>query len=79
MTLKRGAGVELDVITTSSGYRGGGRPFDLMRPQTKLIDLTYQNSAFYPHSVSVCSLWFSQYTATVSPNSVNRLGFVVEM
>jgi hypothetical protein len=39
--------------------------------------LTLQISTLSPHSVSVCSVWFSQYTATVSPNSINRLGFVV--
>jgi hypothetical protein len=27
----------------------------------------------------MCSVWFSQQTATVSLNSINRLGFVAEM
>jgi hypothetical protein len=31
-----------------------------------------------PHSVSVCSVRFSQQTATVSPPSINRLGPVLE-
>jgi hypothetical protein len=49
--------------------------------------LTLENSAFYPRSVSVspvryglylCSVRFSQHTATVSPHSINRFGSVVE-
>jgi hypothetical protein len=32
-----------------------------------------KKSALCPYSVSVCFIWFSQYTATVSPNSINRL------
>jgi hypothetical protein len=37
-----------------------------------------QNSGLCPHSVSVCSVWFSQQTENVSPNSIKRLGFVAE-
>jgi hypothetical protein len=33
---------------------------------------------FCPQSVSVCSVWFSQQTAVISLNSINRLGFVAE-
>jgi hypothetical protein len=36
------------------------------------------NSAFCPHSVFVCSIWFSQQTAIISLNSINRLGSVAE-
>jgi hypothetical protein len=32
-----------------------------------------------PHSVSVCSVRFSQQTATVSPNGISWLDFVAEM
>jgi hypothetical protein len=37
--------------------------------------LIYKVSAFCPHSVLMCSIWFSQQTAFISPNSFNRLGY----
>jgi hypothetical protein len=36
------------------------------------------NSAFCPHSVFMCSVWFSQQTAIMSLKSTNRLGFVMD-
>jgi hypothetical protein len=36
------------------------------------------NSYILFGSVFVCSVWFSQQTATVSLNRINRLGFVAE-
>jgi hypothetical protein len=36
----------------------------------------YYNSVFYPQSVSVRFMWFSQQVAVVSLNSINRLVFV---
>jgi hypothetical protein len=37
---------------------------------------SYIYTAFCPQNVSVCSVWFSQLTAIVSLNSINRLGVV---
>ena len=41
--------------------------------------LMFKMSAFYPHSLFIFCILFSQYTAVVSLNSINLLIFVVEV
>jgi hypothetical protein len=59
-------------------FENYNQPFKVQRLLYVPPALTYQNSAFCPHSVFMCSVWFLQQIATVSPNSINRLVFVVE-
>jgi hypothetical protein len=40
---------------------------------------SHSKQRLFPHSVSVCSVRFSQQTATVSPHNINRLGSVAEI
>jgi hypothetical protein len=40
--------------------------------------LTFCNSVFCPHNVLWCLVWISEQTATVSLDSINRLGFTTE-
>jgi hypothetical protein len=68
----------------SQGYGGGirtrlhsGRPFKARWLLCISPALTYSKSTICPHSVFVLSIWFSQWTATVSANSINRLVFVM--
>jgi hypothetical protein len=56
----------------------GYKPFKVQWLLYVPLSLTYQNSKFCPQSVFVCFVWFSELTATVSLNSINRLVFVAE-
>jgi hypothetical protein len=40
--------------------------------------LTFSNSVFCPHSVLLCLVCFSEQTAIISLDSINRLGFTTE-
>jgi hypothetical protein len=44
--------------------------------ESPVVSLKY--SAFRPHIVLMCIIWFSQQTAIISINSINRLVLVAE-
>jgi len=56
------------------------RIINTLKPDGKFVyHFNFQNHTFFPHSVFVCFIWFSQHTTIVSLYSVNELVFVMDM